>query len=132
LWPFTNYLLTTMGPLTMMSLLTNLWANGIASARRINEVLDAEPEVSDAPDARPLPAHARAGALRKRQLSLFGRGGRVDGLVLEGIDLTAEPGQTVAILGATGAGKTTLVNLIPRFYDPTSGQVLDGVDLRTI
>ena len=52
---FTNYLLTTMGPLTMMTMLSNTWANGFASAQRVNEVLDTVPEVEDAPDAQPLP-----------------------------------------------------------------------------
>jgi len=128
---FTNYLLTTMSPLIMMTMLSNTWANGIASARRINEVLDTVPEVLDDPQALPLPDAAQARVVF-RGVS-FRYNGSSDNLVLEGIDLVAEPGETVAILGATGAGKTSLINLVPRFYDPSSGQILiDGADIRHI
>ena len=128
---FTNYLLTTMTPLIMMTMLSNVWANGAASALRINEVLDTQPSVEDATDAQPLPAHT-PGRVEFKDVS-FQYDGREDEAVLEGINLTAEPGETVAILGATGAGKTTLVNLIPRFYEATGGQVtIDGLDVRCI
>ncbi len=128
---FTNYLLTTMTPLTMMTMLSNTWASGIASARRVDEVLDTVPEVQDAPDARPLPATAR-GRVVFENVS-FHYNGNSDEPVLEGIDLTVEPGQTVAILGATGAGKSTLTSLVPRFYDVASGRVLvDDIDVRAI
>ena len=128
---FTNYLLTTMGPLTMMAFLTNMWANGLASARRIDEVLDAEIEVRESPQAVPMPDHARPRVVFKNVS--FHYNGSSDGTVLEGIDLVAEPGQTVAILGATGAGKSSLVSLIPRFYDVAQGQVLiDDIDIRQI
>ncbi len=127
---FSNYLLTTMTPLLMMTLLSNVVANGLASAQRVNAVLDTAPEVVVSPTARPLPADA-AGRVTLEHVS-FGYNG-TSRLVLEDISLTAEPGQTVAILGATGAGKTTLVNLIPRFYDATSGRVcLDGQDVRDL
>jgi len=128
---FTNYLLTTMGPLTMMAMLSNMYANGIASAQRVNEVLDTVSEIEVSPQARPLPDQVQ-GRVEFRDVSFHYDGGE-DNAVLEGINLTAEPGQTVAILGATGAGKTTLVNLIPRYYDATAGQVLvDGVDVRDL
>ena len=128
---FTNYMLTTMGPLTMMTMLSNVWANGIASGQRINEVLDTLPEVPEHPDAQPLPATIQ-GRVAFENVS-FHFSGSSDGIVLEGINLVAEPGQTVAILGATGAGKTSLVNLIPRFYDVSSGRVtIDGQDVTRI
>jgi ATP-binding cassette subfamily B protein len=128
---FVNYLLSTMGPLIMMTNLANVWANGIASAMRINEVLDVVPEVRMNPGARDLPEPFH-GWVEFRNVS-FHYNGATDQTVLDGIDLTAEPGQTVAILGATGAGKTSLVNLIPRFYDVTGGEVLiDGVDVREL
>jgi ATP-binding cassette subfamily B protein len=128
---FTNYLLTTMTPLLMTTLLSNVFANGLASAQRIFEVLDTVPEVQDDPQARPVPADARARVVFEH-VSFHYNGSR-SGLVLRDIELTAEPGQTVAILGATGAGKSSLVNLIPRFYDATGGAVcVDGLDLRQV
>ena len=128
---FTNYLLTTMGPLTMMTMLSNTWASGMASARRVNEVLDTVPEVRDTPDSISI-SDTTQGRLVFENVSFHynGNGGES---VLEDINLVIEPGQTVAILGSTGAGKTTLVNLVPRFYDVTSGRILlDGQDIRQI
>jgi ATP-binding cassette, subfamily B, multidrug efflux pump len=128
---FTNYLITTMSPLIMMTNLSNVWANGIASAQRINEVLDAVPEIQEDPAAQPLPQQAQTRVVFK-DVS-FHYNGRSDGAVLDHINLTAEPGQTVAILGATGAGKTSLINLIPRFYEPSGGRIeVDGVDIRCV
>jgi len=124
-----NYLLTTMTPLTMMTMLSNAWANGFASLGRLSEVLTAVPEVQDAPDAVPLPDQV------KGEVSFegvrFAYDGRQGAPVLDGVSLRAAPGQTVALLGATGSGKSSLVNLIPRFYDVAGGRVaIDGVDLR--
>lgn len=128
---FTNYLLTTMTPLTMMANLSNVWANGLASARRIDEVLDAEIEVQESPQALTMPDQAKPRVVFKNVS--FHYNGSSDGTVLDGISLVAEPGETVAILGATGAGKSSLVNLIPRFYDVSQGEVLiDGLDIRQI
>lgn len=128
---FTNYLLTTMGPLTMMTMLSNTWASGLASAKRVNEVLDTVPDVQDAPDSTPLPETAK-GRLVFENVSFHYNGNEAEP-VLEKINLVAEPGQTVAILGSTGAGKSTLVNLVPRFYDVSSGRILlDGVDIRQL
>jgi ATP-binding cassette subfamily B multidrug efflux pump len=128
---FTNYLLTTMTPLILMTMLSNVWAGGIASARRVNEVLDIVPEVQDDPHALALPDQA-PGRIVFENVA-FHYNGSNDLAVLEGINLIAEPGETVAILGATGAGKSTLVNLVPRFYDVSAGRVLiDEVDIRQI
>jgi ATP-binding cassette subfamily B multidrug efflux pump len=128
---FTNYLLTTMGPLTMMTMLSQTWANGLASVRRVSEILDTVPEVQDAPDAMPLPEPV-LGRVVLENVNFHYNGTGVES-VLEGIDLVAEPGQTVAILGATGSGKSSLINLVPRFYDTSSGRVLiDGMDVRQI
>jgi len=128
---FINYLLTTMIPLTMMTWLSSTWASGIASAKRIDEVLDTVPEIQDKADALPLPATA-VGRIVFENVS-FHYTGYSDEAVLEGINLVVEPGQTVAILGATGSGKSTLVNLVPRFYDVSAGRVLiDGVDVRDL
>lgn len=128
---FTNYLLTTMGPLTLMTLLTNVWASGLVSARRLNEVLDAVPEIRDASDAVTLPDDT-PGRVTFENVSFHYTGASHEA-VLDGVTFTVEPGQTIAILGATGAGKSTLVNLIPRFYDVTAGRILiDGKDVRKI
>lgn len=128
---FTNYLLTTMNPLIMMTQLSNTWANGIASAKRINEVLDTAPEIPPSPNPRLLPEQAQNRVIF--QNVDFHYNGNTNLPVLEDICLTAEPGQTVAILGATGSGKTSLINLIPRFYDTASGEVLiDGIDVRDL
>jgi ATP-binding cassette subfamily B protein len=127
---FTNYLLTTMTPLIMMTMLSQAWSAGFASTARIREVLDAEPEVQDAPDARPLHPTAEPQVRLERAGFRYGAGSQP---VLRDITLLAEPGQTVAILGATGSGKSTLVNLIPRFYDAETGRVLvDRVDVRDL
>ena len=133
---FTNYLLTTMTPLTLMTMLSNIFANGMASAQRVNEVLDTQPDVQDAPDAQALPAEPvgqvalERVAFRYHGLNDAAEAG-LETRVLEDVSLLARPGQTVAILGATGSGKSSLVNLIPRFYDADSGQVrVDGQDVR--
>jgi ATP-binding cassette subfamily B protein len=128
---FVNYLQTTIVPLMNLVNLANIWAAAIASAGRVNEVLDAVPEVQDAPDAIALPADSRPQVIFENVG--FHYNGSTDGSVLHGINLTAEPGQRVAILGATGSGKSTLINLIPRFYDATEGRILiDGVDIRQV
>jgi ATP-binding cassette subfamily B protein len=128
---FTNYLLTTMNPLIMMTQLSNTWANGIASAKRINEVLDVEPEVVPSLAPRLLSDEPRDRVIFENVD--FHYNGNANVPVLEDVCLTAEPGQTIAILGATGSGKTSLINLIPRFYDTSSGEVsVDGVDVRDL
>jgi ATP-binding cassette subfamily B multidrug efflux pump len=131
---FTNYLLTTMTPLVIMTMLSNAWANGIASARRIDEVLDAVPEVQDVPGALTVPSAAPARiAFENVSFHYNSNNGVADDAVLDGINLVAEPGQTVAILGATGAGKSTLVNLVPRFYDVSAGRIcVDDLDIRQV
>jgi len=128
---FTNYLLTTMTPLVMMTMLSNTWASGVASARRVNEVFDTQPTVTDRTDAQPL-ATQTAGRIEFTQVRFVYNLENAEA-VLDGIDLMIAPGQTVAILGATGAGKTSLVHLVPRFYDVTAGSVrIDGVDVRDV
>jgi len=128
---FTNYLLATMNPLIMMTQLSNTWANGLASWKRIREVLDAVPDVKESDDAQPLAGHA-AGRVEFRGVD-FHYNGNADLAVLEDIRIEASPGETVAILGATGSGKSTLINLIPRFYDAVRGEVrIDGLDVRRL
>ena len=128
---FINYLQTTMGPLGIMVMLANVVAAATASAERINEVLDTVPEVQDGPNPRMLP-DGRGKRVAFEGVS-FHYNGTNDGLVLNHVDLVAEPGQTVAILGATGAGKSSIVNLVPRFYDVASGRITwNGMDIRQV
>jgi ATP-binding cassette subfamily B protein len=128
---FINYLQTALGPLMIMVNLANVWAAGMASAERVNEVLDEIPEVQDAPGVPALSSSVTPRVVFENVG--FRYNDSTDTPVLEGINLTVEAGQTVAILGATGAGKSTLINLIPRFYDPSQGRVLfDGVDIRQV
>jgi ATP-binding cassette subfamily B multidrug efflux pump len=128
---FANYLLTTMTPLVIMSNLAQVLAAANASAERILQVLDESVLVQDRPYAHPLPAEIQ-GRVEFEEVC-FSYDGAYDEPVLDGISLVAEPGQRIAILGATGAGKTTLVYLIPRFYDVTRGRItVDGFDVRDL
>ncbi len=127
---FVNYLMTTLFALMMVSQMVIQLARAEASAKRIQEVLENEPRVQDQPNARKdLTIHGRV-AFENVTFSYDGKNSEP---VLKGVSFTAEPGQTVALLGTTGAGKSSLVNLIPRFYDALSGRVtIDGVDVREL
>lgn len=127
---FINYLTMSLMALIQASMLVVRVARAAASAERINEVLDSVPEIADAPDA--LTECVPRGRLAFEDVSFsYAKDGR--DAVLKGVSFTVEPGQTLAVLGATGAGKSSLVNLIPRFYDVTRGRVtLDGVDVRRV
>jgi len=128
---FVSYLLATMHPLVSMTNLSNTWANGLASAKRINEVLEAKPDITPPLAPKALPPGMSA-SVDFKDVD-FHYSINSDLAVLENIRLHAEPGQMVAVLGATGAGKSTLVNLIPRFYDASSGSVrIDDFDVRDI
>ncbi len=126
---FNTYLAYLLFPaLTIGMLVANL-TRAEVSAARIFEVLDAPVEVQDAPDAQPLPAVA--GRIEYRDVHFRYPGATQE--ALRGVSFVIEPGQTVALVGRTGSGKTTAVNLLPRFYDPTAGQVLiDGHDVRHV
>src|SRR5256885_2338854 len=103
-------------------------ARGAVRAGRVFEVLDTEPVVRDAPGAIPLPRQSRTLELRDLEFEYF-----PGQPVLRGISATITPGQMVAFVGSSGVGKSTLLNLLPRFYDPTGGALLlDGHDLRAV
>jgi ATP-binding cassette, subfamily B, multidrug efflux pump len=129
---FTNYLLTTMAPLIFMANLSNVWAGGLASADRVAEVLDIVPDIQDCPEYVEMHSSLQRGRIVFDKV-FFQYNSECDIPVLAEIDFVADPGATLAILGATGSGKSTLVNLIPRFYDVTSGKILiDGIDIRHV
>lgn len=125
---FTTYLSQLAGPVRTMGRVIPAIAMASAAGERIFAVLDQRPEVRDAPGARALlPAR---GHVRFEDVSLAYDGRRP---AVSGITFEARPGQIVALLGATGAGKSTITYLISRFYDPTSGRVtIDGHDLRQV
>ncbi len=125
-----NYLMFAMFPLMMLAGMMGPIAAANASAGRILEVLDAEADVRERPDARDLTEPRGRIAFENVTFAYGGNGAEP---VLCGVDLVAEPGETVAILGATGSGKSTLIHLIPRFYDATEGRVtFDRIDLRDL
>jgi ABC-type multidrug transport system fused ATPase/permease subunit len=134
-----NYLVAVMIPLVLLSVLLPQIASADSSVGRILEVLGTEADVTDKPGA-PSLAEAAGGAVRGRvafegvSFAYLGPDGTPNPTpVLHDIDLVAEPGQVVAILGSTGSGKSTLVNLIIRSYDVTAGRVtIDGVDVRDV
>lgn len=125
---FVDYLRRFFAPITELSTKYTMLQSAMASAERCIELLDETPTVLEAPSTRPRPS--LRDALRFEGVR-FGYG---DGpLVLKGVDATLRKGEKVAVVGPTGAGKSTLVKLICRFYDPRSGRLtLDGVDLREL
>ena len=127
---FINYLFSTMFPVLMLSMMAGQVSASNASAKRIMQVLDSVPEVQDKPDAITLDEMRGRVVFEEVAFSYLDDGGDP---VLCDVSFTAEPGETVAILGSTGSGKSSLINLIPRFYDVSDGRVtIDGVDVRDI
>jgi ATP-binding cassette subfamily B protein len=125
---FLSYLGSLYTPLEAVMYTTSTIQGASGSARRVLEVLQSEADVRDKADAVELPRVR--GEVRFEKVNF---GYQADRPVLRGIDLSIKPGETIAIVGATGAGKSTLVSLIPRFADPDGGRVLlDGHDLREV
>jgi len=125
---FAGLLQQFSGQIANFAGIANTIQQSITGARRVFEVLDAPVDVVNAPDAKPVP-RAR-GAIQFDAVTFAYKHGEP---VLEQISFETRPGECLAILGATGCGKTTLLSLVPRFYDPTRGRVLlDGVDLRQL
>lgn len=138
---FTQYLATILTPLIVLAVITPQITAAEASAERMFQVMDSIPNVPDSPHPLGLDIATAKGRIVFENVSfsypLIGQKENYPitpaKLVLSNINLVIEPGQTVAFLGATGAGKSTLINLIPRFYDVTIGRVMiDGVDVRNI
>ncbi len=127
LMAFIQYVMLIMFSLLMVSMVIVIIPRAAVSAGRINEVLHMKPVIQDPEAARPLPE--RRGVVEFRGVSFQYPGAEQP--ALQDISFRAEPGKTTAIIGGTGSGKSTLVNLLIRFYDATGGQVLiDGVDVR--
>ncbi|MFC1997590.1 ABC transporter ATP-binding protein [Chloroflexota bacterium] len=124
---FTGYLGILLMPIFQLGMIGAMLSRSEASAERIFEVVDTQSEVADRPDAISLPA--LQGRVSFEDVSFRYIGGEQD--VISDLTFEAKPGETIAILGQTGSGKSTVINLIPRFYDVTSGQVkIDGHDVR--
>ena len=125
---FVNYARQFSRPLNQIAGLYNAIQSAIAGAERVFEIIDQEPEVQDAPDARPL-TQIRGDVVFDGVYFGYQEGVPV----LKQVSLHAEPGQTIALVGPTGAGKTTIVNLLTRFYDIDSGSIhIDEVDIRQV
>jgi ABC-type multidrug transport system fused ATPase/permease subunit len=127
---FVGYLSNFFDPIQQLSQLYTTYQSGMAALDKIFELLDEEPDLADAPGAKDMPP--LRGEIRFDHVS-FAYGGEEGSFALRDVDMTVPPGQTVALVGATGAGKSTLVKLVARFYDPLEGRVLiDGHDLREV
>lgn len=132
---FTQYLSLIVAPLALLSLVIPLLLRGDVSAQRILDAYEAEPTVVDRDGAESVDAAELQGRVVFEDVSFAFRrpDGKFDPPALKHINLTIEPGQRIGFLGATGAGKSALVNLIPRFYDATEGRItIDGIDVRDI
>jgi len=126
---FSLYLVFVFFPLGQLGFIISQMSQASASANRIFEILDAHNEVTDKPDAIALPPIQGEVVFDNVVFRYFGS----TEPVLNGVSFHATPGETVAILGATGSGKSSVINLIPRFYDVTSGRILiDGYDVRDV
>ena len=126
---YINYLMQLLRSLMMVSMLLVRFSRGEASAQRITEILDMSSDLNDPETPRDAPVST--GEVRFDDVSFYYNGSADEAPTLEHISFTAKPGEVVAILGSTGSGKTTLINLIPRLYDVSSGSItIDGVDIR--
>ena len=125
---FTTYIVQILMSLMMLSMVFLQSSRAMASAKRVNEVMDTVIDLTDEQAARK-DAEVTKGEIQFEDVSF--RYGEEDSMVLEHISFTASPGETIGIIGSTGSGKTSLVQLIPRLYDATKGRVLvDGIDVK--
>ena len=126
---FFIYVALLIAPLQMIGQIVAQAQRAVASTQRVKEILDAAPVIKDTPRSGHLPKGQ--GEVRFESVAFsYGDGGR---LVLDNFDLTIAPGESVALVGATGSGKSTVARLLPRFYDPDGGRILiDGMDIREI
>jgi ATP-binding cassette subfamily B protein len=126
---FSLYLIYLFFPVAQLGFIITQFGQAAASADRIFEILDAKSDIVDKPDAMELPSVEGGVRFENVTFRYFGGGAPV----LDNVTFEANPGERIALLGATGSGKSTIINLIPRFYDPTEGRItVDGHDLRDI
>ena len=127
---FIQYTMQIVMSFLMISMISIMLPRAGVSARRINEVIDTEPSIKDKKDTVPFDDNKK-GLVEFKDVSF--RYPDADTEILEDITFTAEPGKTTAIIGSTGSGKSTVVNLIPRFYDVTGGELLiDGINIKNV
>jgi ABC-type multidrug transport system fused ATPase/permease subunit len=131
---FVSYTLYLLGPAVNFSDLFNQVEQSMISVRRVNEVMQAQPDIQDKPDARIVSKFTGRIEFENLWFRYDSRGSEQQSeYALADMSFTAQPGQIVALVGHTGAGKTTVAKLLSRFYDPTEGRVLiDGMDIRDI
>jgi len=126
---FTGYLGFLLMPMFMIGMIGSMLSRAEASAHRLYEVVDAESDIQDKPDAIPLPVVQGKVEFQNVSFRYFG----AESNILSEVTFSAEAGKTIAILGKTGSGKSTVINLIPRFYDVSEGCVnIDGLDVRDV
>jgi ATP-binding cassette subfamily B protein len=126
---FSLYLMYLFFPIMMFGMIVTQMGQAGASADRIFEILDARSDIVDKPDAITLPEVKGEVRFENVTFRYFGGGEPV----LNNVSFEAKPGESIALLGATGSGKTTIINLLPRFYDPSEGRItIDGYDLRDV
>ena len=127
---FIQYTMQIVMAFLMISMISIMLPRASVSARRINEVIDTEPSIKDKEETKPFNPEKK-GLVEFKNVSF--RYPDADTEILEDINFTAEPGKTTALIGSTGSGKSTVVNLIPRFYDVTEGELLvDGVNVKDV
>ncbi len=127
---FIQYTMQIVMAFLMISMISIMLPRAAVSARRINEVLDTEPSIKDKKELKKFD-ETKKGLVEFKNVSF--RYPDADTEILEDINFTAEPGKTTAIIGSTGSGKSTIVNLIPRFYDVTEGELcIDGVNIKDV
>jgi len=129
---FNIYVMMLVQPLRMLGMIVANSQRAASAGERIAEVLETAPRIVDTAEPVPLPGGDALGRVEFRDVS-FGYRSDTDAGVLDGLNLTIEPGESVALVGATGSGKSTVARLLPRFYEVDSGAILlDGVDVREV